>query len=142
VAVDRHVYIYEPTPSKKDLVSGVDYKWMKVASILFSAEVVCISWNCDDNRLLVALQNGCIQVWAYNSNLHGTTAAANHTHSSGRHHPHSHAHSHYHPVQQQHAPKMSDQPVKFSIEEEDADMLQNEEVKHECSGGFSWLGLF
>ena len=90
----------------------LNYKWMKVASIKFNSDVLCICWNCDDNRLLIALKSGYIQVWAYNSNLHAThSTSCQNQHQTG-------IHAHHHP-------KMAEQPVKFSIEEEDEDMLDD-----------------
>lgn len=103
VAVDKIVYIYEPTPSKK--VSSLSYKWMKIGCIRFESDVLCLSWNVDNNRLLISLKNGAIQIWSYNSNL-------------SSHHKNQDVFSN--------CKKLGEQPVKFSIDEESEDKINDE----------------
>ena len=52
-----------------NLLKIFDYKWIQVGSIKLEANVACLSWNPDSNRLLFGLQNKSIQIWSYNSDI-------------------------------------------------------------------------
>ena len=47
---------------------NIKYKWVKVGLIKLESKIVCISWNNDGSRLLVACDQGTIQMWHYNPN--------------------------------------------------------------------------
>ena len=70
--------------------------------ITFESNVICLTWNVDNNRLLIGLTNGSIQIWSYNSNL-----------SNIAHDDHG-------------AAFKNENPVKFVIEEEDEHELLQE----------------
>jgi WD40 repeat protein len=41
---------------------------VQVGSLEIDSQVVCLSWNNESNRLLVACESGSIQIWSYNPN--------------------------------------------------------------------------
>ncbi len=99
---------------KNNLKKNFKYKWIKVGSIKFDSNVICLCWNIDNNRLLIGLKNGSIQIWSYDSNLSNILheEQASSMNSQLNIPPH--------------ASKLENQ-VKFSIDEE-TDTQLNEEV--------------
>lgn len=79
----------------------MNYKWIKIGSIEFDSEPICLCWNVDNNRLLIALKNSSLQIWSYNSSLTDTKKVPK-------------------------SPLIRDMPVKFSIDEETEDQMNEE----------------
>ena len=46
-----------------------DFRLRMASGGLGEANVACLSWNLDSNRLLSGLQNKSIQIWSYNSDI-------------------------------------------------------------------------
>ncbi len=85
---------------------------MHVGSLELDSQVVCLSWNNESNRMLVACESGSVQIWSYNPQSFEATKAGYNECTNNK-------------------SLTSKEPVQFSIYHEDHETTQEDQEEAE-----------